>query len=43
MVKMKHKPFNQSGFIPLLVTFLIIVLVAVYFVFTRVLHAKGGL
>jgi hypothetical protein len=41
MVKMKH--INESGFIPLLLTILIVVAAIIYFAFTRVLHAKGGL
>ena len=40
---MKPKPLDQNGFLPLLILMLIIVLVVVYLVFTRVLHAKGGL
>jgi hypothetical protein len=38
---MKH--INESGFIPLLLTILIVVAAIIYFAFTRVLHAKGGL
>lgn len=41
MVKMKFKHLNQNGFIPLLVTILLIVLAAIYLVYTRVLHAQG--
>lgn len=37
---MKNKP-DQNGFVPLLITILLIVAIAVYLVFTRVLHAKG--
>jgi hypothetical protein len=40
---MKIKPLNQDGFLPLLIFMLLIILGAVYLVFTRVLHAKGGL
>ncbi len=36
---MNRQQLNQSGFIPLLVTVLLIVAVAIYFVYTRVLHA----
>jgi hypothetical protein len=42
MVKMKRKPLDQSGFLPLLITILIVVAAVIYLVFTRVLHAKGG-
>ncbi len=40
---MKLKRLDQDGFLPLLMLILLIVLSAVYLVFTRVLHAKGGL
>jgi hypothetical protein len=40
---MKLKRLNQDGFLPLLIIILLIVLAAVYLVFTRVLHAKGSL
>lgn len=42
MMKMKTKPLNQNGFVPLLVVILLIVAAVVYVVYTRVLHAKGG-
>ena len=34
------KRVNEDGFIPLLLTIITIVVVLIYFVFTRVLHAK---
>jgi hypothetical protein len=40
MVKMKSKPLNQAGFIPLLITVLLIVAAVIYLVYTRVLHAQ---
>jgi hypothetical protein len=43
MVKMKLKSLNQSGFLPLLITVLIVVAAVVYFVYTRVMHAQGGI
>jgi len=42
MVKMKRKSLNESGFVPLLVTILILVAAVIYFVYTRVLHAQDG-
>lgn len=36
---MKRPPSSESGFIPLLVTILIIVAAVVYLAYTRVLHA----
>jgi hypothetical protein len=43
MVKMKPKPMNQSGFVPLLILILLLVAVGVYLVYTRVLHAQSGI
>ncbi len=40
---MKIKRTDENGFLTLLILILLIVLAAVYVVFTRVLHAKGGL
>jgi hypothetical protein len=37
---MKHKPLNEAGFIPLLVTILLIIVAVIYVVYTRVLHAQ---
>ena len=37
---MSRRSLNQSGFIPMLLTLVAIVLVVVYLVYTRVLHAK---
>lgn len=37
---MKRLPLNQSGFIPLLVTILLIVVALIYLVFTRVHQAQ---
>lgn len=37
----KLKPLDQKGFLPLLITVLLLVLAAIYFVFTRVLNAEG--
>jgi hypothetical protein len=37
----KMKKLNQSGFIPLLVTILLIVVAVIYVAYTRVLHAQG--
>lgn len=42
MVKMKPKPLNQSGFVPLLILVLLLVAAGIYFVYSRVLHAQGG-
>ncbi len=39
MEVMKRSPLNQSGFIPLLLTILFIVVVAIYMIYTQVLHA----
>jgi len=38
---MKPKQLDQAGFIPLLITILLIVAAIIYFVYTRVLHAQG--
>lgn len=43
MVKMKLKPLNQSGFVPLLILILLLVTAGIYFVYTRVMHAQGGI
>ena len=43
MVKMKPKLLNESGFLPLLITILIVVAAVVYVVYTRVTHAQGGI
>jgi hypothetical protein len=40
MVKMKSKPLNQAGFIPLLIAVLLVVAAVIYLVYTRVLHAQ---
>ena len=40
MVKMKPKPLNQAGFIPLLIAVLLIVAAVIYLVYTRVLRAQ---
>jgi len=40
MVKMKSKRLNEAGFIPLLITILVIVGAIIYLVYTRVLHAQ---
>jgi hypothetical protein len=40
MFKMKPKPLNDTGFIPLLVTILLIVGAIIYVVYTRVLNAN---
>jgi hypothetical protein len=43
MVKMKPKPLkplNEAGFLPLLVTILLIVAAIIYLVYTRVLHSQ---
>jgi sorbitol-specific phosphotransferase system component IIC len=37
---MKPKPLNQTGFIPLLITVLLIVAAIIYFVYARVLHSQ---
>jgi hypothetical protein len=36
---MKRTPLNESGFIPLLLTVLALVLIVVYLAYTRVAHA----
>jgi len=36
---MKRASLNQSGFIPLLVTIILIVVALIYLAYTRVLHA----
>jgi len=38
-INMKKHKLNQQGFIPMLLSILTIVLVLIYFVYTRVLHA----
>jgi hypothetical protein len=43
MKTVKVQKLNQKGFLPLLITVLILVLAAVYLVFTRVLHAEGSI
>lgn len=40
MLMAQYKKLNQTGFIPLLILVLIIVGVAVYLAYTRVLHAS---
>ncbi|HEX5744198.1 MAG TPA: hypothetical protein VFX84_01990 [Candidatus Saccharimonadales bacterium] len=40
---MKPKQLDQKGFLPLLIMVLLLVLAAVYFVFTRVLNAEGSI
>lgn len=40
MKRFRHQPLNQSGFIPLLLTIIFIVIVLVYLVYTRVSHAQ---
>ncbi len=42
MLKMKPKHLNESGFVPLLITLVIVIAVVVYLVYTRVLQAQGG-
>lgn len=37
---MRRQPLNQSGFIPLLITVLLIVAAVTYVIYVRVLHAK---
>jgi len=37
---MKPKSLDQSGFVPMLVTILLIVAAIIFFVYTRVLHAQ---
>jgi hypothetical protein len=37
---MKRTPSNQSGFIPLLLTVLAVVVVVIYLIYTRVVHAQ---
>jgi hypothetical protein len=37
---MKHRNLDQSGFIPLLLTILLIVAVAIYLIYARVVHAQ---
>jgi len=38
--QMKRKQLNESGFIPLLLTILALVLLVIYFAYTRVLNAS---
>ena len=38
---MKRTPLTQSGFIPMMISILLIVLVLIYLVYTRVLHANS--
>jgi len=38
--KMKPKPLNQTGFIPLLIVILLIVAVIIYLAYSRVLHVQ---
>jgi hypothetical protein len=37
---MKRPAPNQSGFIPLLVTLLLVIAVVIYLIYSRVLHAQ---
>lgn len=37
---MARKPLDQSGFIPLLITILLIIGAFIYLAYTRVLHAN---
>lgn len=37
--QMKHKKLDQNGFIPMLLSILAVVLLIIYFAYTRVLHA----
>ena len=36
---MNHKKLNENGFIPMLLTILAVVLLIIYFAYTRVQHA----
>ena len=36
---MKHKKLNENGFIPMLISILVVVLLIIYFAYTRVQHA----
>jgi F0F1-type ATP synthase membrane subunit b/b' len=36
---MKRSPLDQNGFIPMLLTILAVVVLIIYFAYTRVLHA----
>jgi hypothetical protein len=40
MLKMKRQPLDQNGFVPMLIAGLIVVLVVLFFVYTRVMHAS---
>ena len=37
--QMKYKKLNQNGFIPMMLSILAVVLLIIYFAYTRVLHA----
>ena len=37
---MKRRPLDQSGFVPLLITVMLVVIVVIYLVYSRVLQAK---
>lgn len=38
---MKHKQFNQDGFVPLLIVVSLVVIAVIYLAYTRVLHANN--
>jgi hypothetical protein len=40
MVKVKSKPLNETGFVPLLIVILLIVAAIIYLVYSRVLHLQ---
>ena len=41
MVKVKTKPLNEAGFLPLLLAILLTVAAIIYLVYTRVLHVQN--
>jgi hypothetical protein len=41
MLGMQRQPLDQSGFIPMLITILLVVGALIYVAYTRVLHANN--
>lgn len=39
-MKIKRKQLDQNGFIPMMLSILAVVLLIIYFAYTRVLHAQ---
>jgi hypothetical protein len=41
MLGMKRRPLDQAGFVPMLITILLVVGALIYLAYTRVLHANN--